>query len=66
MTVAGRRAREYLTNGTSEVWLLAPEVQTITVLRSEAHSRSYSHGDALRSPDLLPSFTLKLSDLFGP
>ncbi len=65
MTIAGRRARQYLAKETREVWLLEPEVQTITVLRPEGHPRSYSYDDSLDTPDLLPGFTLVLADLFS-
>lgn len=60
------KARDYLEAGGEEVWLVFPELQIITVFRAGRRPRSYSPGDTLESPALLPGFALSLDELFPP
>lgn len=58
------KIREYLTAGVHEVWIIEPEVNMITIYRSQTDFTVFSEDDELVSETLLPGFRLKLSELF--
>jgi Uma2 family endonuclease len=59
-----RKAQEYLTAGALSVWLVHPQKREITVHRPAAEPVTFGIGDTLRDEEILPGFSLSLSDLF--
>lgn len=58
-----RKVREYLANGSQEVWILDPDLREIQV-RTKPGIRLLQPEDTLETP-LLPGFSVKVSDLFA-
>jgi Uma2 family endonuclease len=58
-----RKAQRYLSAGVTEVWLISPRAQTVTVLTTGRPGIVYNAG-ALTT-DLLPGLPISLEDLFG-
>ncbi len=59
-----RKAQEFLNAGALRVWLVHPRKREITVHRADAPSQTFGIGDTLRDEEILPGFSLSLSDLF--
>ena len=63
------KARIYLENGTTIVWIVLPELQEVEVCRLDADgdfsSRVLGINDSLSGEELLPGFELELSRLFS-
>ena len=59
-----RKAQEYLAAGALRVWLVHPRKREITVHCAGAPSETFGVGDTLRDEEILPGFSLPLSDLF--
>jgi Uma2 family endonuclease len=59
-----RKAQEFLAAGALSVWLVHPRKREITVHRSDAQPETLGIGDTLRDEEILPGFSLPLSDLF--
>jgi Uma2 family endonuclease len=60
-----RKISIYLDGGTRSVWLVRPEQQTITVFTPENPERILTAADTLEGGEVLPGFTLPLSELFA-
>ncbi|HLX61067.1 MAG TPA: Uma2 family endonuclease [Planctomycetota bacterium] len=58
-----QKVADYFAAGVKEVWLIDPNLRTISV-RSPGNPRELSEHDILKSERLLPGFELKISDLF--
>jgi Uma2 family endonuclease len=58
-----RKVDDYFDAGVEEVWLIRPHVERVSVYRKD-RSREFRMGSTLTSPEMLPGFALKLSDLF--
>ena len=56
---------EYLQAGTSVVWIVRPRTRTVTVYRSLSDIRVLTDQDTLTCDDLLPGFSVPVSDLFA-
>jgi Uma2 family endonuclease len=56
--------KEYFFAGVRMVWLIAPEVRSIEVLRAPDESRTLYDDATLDGGDVLPGFRCKVSDLF--
>ena len=56
---------EYLQAGTSVVWIIRPRTHTVTVYRSLSDIRVLTEQDTLTSDDLLPGFSVPVSELFA-
>ena len=63
-----RKARAYLENGTTLVWLVQPKRQGIELCRlqedGDIHSEFLGQGDRLSGENILPGFELDVSKLF--
>lgn len=62
-----RKVLEYPDSGVTRVWVVRPELQTVTVHRPGGDSHTYAIGDTLTSDDAgfaVPGFELPLAKLF--
>lgn len=59
-----RKMKEYLASGVKEVWSANPKLKTIRIKRSNGTSSELDENDILKCEDLLPEFTLKVSEIF--
>jgi Uma2 family endonuclease len=59
-----RKVEEYLASGASQVWLLEPLDETLTIHHANGDVRLYRAGDEVNSGDLLPGFSCLVSDVF--
>ncbi len=60
-----RKIADYFKAGTKLLWLIDPVRKTIDVMTSPKKRKTLGAGDTLDGGDLLPGFTLPLSELFG-
>jgi Uma2 family endonuclease len=58
------RIRQYLNLGVPLVWVLDPEMESVTVFRPNELSRLLSDSDVLTGNGVLPDFECKVSELF--
>jgi Uma2 family endonuclease len=63
---ASAKAREYLDAGSRAVWIVDPELKTVTVLRPGRPPRPFGVGDTITGEDILPGFELSVAELFAP
>jgi len=56
------KARCWLDHGTSLVWVVDTEAETVTVHRPGAEPRVFGNGDVLDGGEVLPGFTLTVDD----
>lgn len=59
------KVRDYLTAGTSLVWIVYPRTQEVIVHTPDGLARTYSGNDVLKPGDLLPGFTCRIAELFA-
>ncbi len=59
------KRQEYFTAGVRLVWEVNPEPRTVTVYTAPAQGTVLTEADVLDGGDVLPGFTLPLSDLFA-
>jgi Uma2 family endonuclease len=55
----------YLRHGVRLVWVIDPEDRVITIYRPDADSRDLRPGDVLDGEDVLPGFSVAVSDVFA-
>lgn len=55
---------EYFEAGTSQVWLVDPRRRTVQVFGSPGASRTLGPSDTLDGGDLLPAFSIPVSEIF--
>jgi Uma2 family endonuclease len=55
----------YLQAGVRLVWLIDPETRTVTVFRQDTAPKSIGEGDTLDGGDVLPGFTVPVSEIFA-
>jgi Uma2 family endonuclease len=60
-----RKLREYFEAGVRLVWLIYPKTQTAEAYTSPTEVRRIGKKQALSGDDVLPGFTLALSDIFA-
>jgi Uma2 family endonuclease len=60
-----RKRREYFEAGVSLVWMIDPRQRTAVVYTSPDEYTEYSESDSLTGGEVLPGFTLSLSELFA-
>lgn len=60
-----QKVSDYLEAGARLVWLVAPEARTATTYRPDGSARLLREGDVLDGEDVLPGFTIPLSELFA-
>ena len=58
------KVSEYLAAGSAEVWVAFPRTRQIVVHTPDGLAKTLNATDELSSPDLLPGFSLRLSELF--
>lgn len=59
-----RKVEEYLAAGVDRVWVVSIRRRTVQVHRSGAEPETLGIDDTLRDDEILPGFSLPLSDLF--
>ena len=60
-----RKVVEYFASGAQEVWHLYPETQSLTVFHSPTDSLIYGPDAEIESPNLLPGFRSRITELFN-
>lgn len=58
------KAAYYLANGVKLVWLVYPEKRIVDVYRADGEIQILAESDALGGGDVLPGFTMPVSDIF--
>jgi Uma2 family endonuclease len=58
------KIREYLSIGVDRVWIVDPRRRQVRVYRSPEPVETLGMGDVLRDAEILPGFSLPLSELF--
>ncbi|MBI1257782.1 MAG: hypothetical protein GC204_09960 [Chloroflexi bacterium] len=58
------KAAYYLANGTKLVWLIYPEKQIIEVYSADGEIQILDENDTLEGGDVLPGFSMLVSDIF--
>ena len=58
------KIREYLAAGVDRIWFVNPRRQSVLVYRSSGQVEALEVGDTLRDEEILPGFSLPLSELF--
>jgi Uma2 family endonuclease len=61
---AAKKIREYLSIGVDRVWYVDPRRRQVRVYRSPEQVETLGIGDVLRDEEILPGFSLPLSELF--
>ncbi len=59
-----QKIQEYLAAGVCRVWVIEPWNQQLLVFRPDSKPETLGIGDTLRDEEILPGFSLPLSDLF--
>ena len=60
----GRKVAEYLAAGSRRVWVAYPSRRSVVVHRADGATITYTGDDTITDEDLLPGFSLPLSDIF--
>jgi Uma2 family endonuclease len=58
------KVREYLVAGTGMIWIIEPELWTVTVYRSLQNVRMLTAADTLSGEEVLPGFACQVAELF--
>lgn len=59
-----QKIQEYLAVGVDRVWFVDPRRRSVLVYRSSGQVETLEAGDILRDEEILPGFSLPLSELF--
>lgn len=59
------KVREYLDRGVRMIWIVDPEVRTLTVYRSRKDVCILEETDTLSDEDVLPGFSCKVAEIFA-
>ncbi len=60
-----KRINQFLAKGVTLVWMLDPEVQTVTVFRGKQFSVVLEANEELSALDVLPDFRCAVEDFFA-
>jgi Uma2 family endonuclease len=60
-----RKIRDYFEAGVRLLWIVDPEMQTVTVYRSLVDLRVLTAADTLAGEDVLPGFSCSVAELFA-
>jgi Uma2 family endonuclease len=60
------KVQEYLRLGVRMVWLVYPQLQSVTVERAGAPAVRVRAGEMISSEDVLPGFEAPVAAFFGP
>lgn len=58
------RVHDYLAAGASQVWVVYPDTRRVAVHDPDGTARWYTEDDTLDGGDLLPGFSVKVSEFF--
>ena len=59
-----RKVAEYLAAGSQRVWVVYPAARSVGVHRADGTTITYTGDDVITDEELLPGFSLPLSDIF--
>jgi len=59
-----RKTRQYFAAGCHTVWIVYPETREIHVIEASGGDRILHAGDTLDAPELLPGFSVPVSEIF--
>ena len=59
-----RKVAEYLSAGSQRVWVVYPSLRQVFVHRADGSVLSYGGDDVITDEELLPGFSLQLSEIF--
>ena len=62
---ANTKIEQWLRFGAEEVWLVDCKHETVAIYRSTDDQVAFTNQEVLRSNELLPGFSIPLSDIFG-
>ena len=60
-----RKIRDYFEAGVRLLWIVDPEMQTVTAHRSPVDLRVLTAADALSGEDVIPGFSCSIAELFA-
>ena len=60
-----RKVTEYLAAGSHRVWVVYPSSRTVSVHRADGTTITYADDDVITDDELLPGFSLPLTDIFS-
>ena len=60
------KVEDYLESGTRLVWVVEPRRRSVTVYRSRNEIRLLRENEELDGADVLPGFSIRVSDIFSP
>ncbi|MBX7169787.1 MAG: Uma2 family endonuclease [Pyrinomonadaceae bacterium] len=58
------KIEDYFAAGVTQVWILNPEIEKLSVYFSPTKVKIYSKNEILKTEEILPNFRLNLSDIF--
>lgn len=59
------KVAEYLGSGTKSVWVVYPDSRRVVVHQPGGAAQTYGEDSTIEEPELLPGFSLSLSEIFG-
>lgn len=59
-----RKVKQYFAAGTHTVWIVYPDLKQVQILDAAGADRLLKNGDLLEAPDLLPGFSVPISEFF--
>jgi len=59
-----RKVKQYFASGTHTVWIVYPDRKEVQILESTGADRLLEAADAIEAPDLLPGFSVPISEFF--
>ena len=59
-----RKVKQYLAAGCHTVWVVHPERQEVNIFEATGSDRTVTADEMLEAPELLPGFSVRVSDLF--
>ena len=59
-----RKVRQYLGAGGNTVWVIYPETRQVHIFEAAGKDRILGADDSLEAPELLPGFSVLISELF--
>ena len=59
-----QKIKDYFAAGVRQVWKIVPELQTLTIYFSPTETKILTENDELTCEEILPTFKLKLSEIF--